>query len=76
MEKTTEYAYLLRDGSLIYPYVTDNITMPMGGSGGGVSKFNCRELLWNIEINDNLYQQHHDIEPISNGNILVLAWKR
>ena len=75
-KKPRSMPYLLRDGSLIYPYVTDNITMPMGGSGGGVSKFNWQgELLWNIEINDNLYQQHHDIEPLPNGNILVLAWE-
>ena len=31
---------------------------------------------WNYEIANDTYQLHHDIEPLPNGNILVLAWER
>ncbi|HAA87568.1 MAG TPA: hypothetical protein DCE22_04880, partial [Verrucomicrobiales bacterium] len=29
-----------------------------------------------FEIADEIYQHHHDIEPLPNGNILVLVWER
>jgi len=69
--------YLLQDSTLIYPYRVSNPTMSSGGVGGGISKYSWNgELLWNYEISNNTYQHHHDVEPLPNGNILVIAWER
>lgn len=69
--------YLLQDSTLVYPYRVSNPTMSSGGVGGGISKYSWNgELLWNYEISNNTYQHHHDVEPLPNGNILVIAWER
>jgi hypothetical protein len=69
--------YLLRDSTLVYPYRVPNPTMSSGGVGGGISKYNWEgDLLWHYEISNNTYQHHHDIEPLPNGNILVIAWEK
>ncbi len=69
--------YLLEDSTLIYPYRVQNVTMNSGGVGGGISKYSWDgELLWNYEIANDIYQHHHDVEPLPNGNILVIVWER
>ena len=68
--------YLLPDSTLIYPYRVPNPTMNSGGVGGGISKYSWDgELLWNYEISNETYQHHHDVEPLPNGNILVIVWE-
>ena len=68
--------YLLPD-TLLYPYRVQNPSMNAGGVGGGISKYSWDgQLQWNYEIANDIYQLHHDIEPLPNGNILVLAWER
>ena len=70
-------SYLLPDSALIYPYRVQNPSMSAGGVGGGISKYSWNgELLWDYIIANDTYQLHHDIEPLPNGNILVLAWER
>ena len=27
-------------------------------------------------FSDAMYQHHHDIEPLPNGNVLIIAWER
>jgi len=62
---------------LVYPYRVQNPTMEAGGVGGGVALYNWSgELLWSYELSDNQYQHHHDVEPLPNGNILMVAWER
>ena len=69
--------YLLEDSTLIYPYRVQNVSMNSGGVGGGISKYSWDgELLWSYEIANNTYQHHHDVEPLPNGNILVIVWER
>ena len=69
--------YLLPDSTLLYPYRVQNPSMNAGGVGGGISKYSWDgQLQWNYEIANDIYQLHHDIEPLPNGNILVLAWER
>ena len=69
--------YLLQDSTLVYPYRVPNPSMSSGGVGGGISKYNWEgDLLWHYEISNNTYQHHHDIEPLPNGNILVIAWEK
>ncbi|MDP6168822.1 MAG: aryl-sulfate sulfotransferase [Candidatus Marinimicrobia bacterium] len=68
--------YLMPDGTLVYPYRVSNPAMNAGGTGGGISTYSWDgDLLWNYEISNSNYQHHHDVEPLPNGNILVIAWE-
>jgi hypothetical protein len=69
--------YLMPDSTLWFPYRVPNPTMGTGGVGGGISKYAWDgELLWDYEVSNDTYQHHHDIEPLPNGNVLVIAWER
>ena len=62
---------------LYYPCTVNNPTMENGGVGGQVEIYNWGgDLLWEYVVSDNDYQHHHDIEPLPNGNILIVAWER
>ncbi len=67
--------YLLENGQLLR---TASILGDLQGAGGGgrIELFAWSgELLWSYEYNDLEVRQHHDIEPLPNGNVLVLAWE-
>ena len=69
--------YLNSDSTLIYPYRVPNPTMSVGGVGGGISIYSWDgDLLWDYEVSDENFQHHHDVEPLPNGNILVIAWEK
>jgi hypothetical protein len=47
-----------------------------GGAGGRVQEFSWDgDLLWNYDYSTADHRQHHDIERLPNGNVLVLAWE-
>ena len=33
-------------------------------------------VLWHYGLADDTFQQHHDVEPLPNGNLLVITWER
>ena len=69
--------YLLTDSTLIYPYKVSNPTMAAGGVGGGVKKITWDgTVLWDYVFSDENYQHHHDVEPLPNGNVLIIVWDR
>ncbi len=69
--------YLLPDSTIIYPYVVQNPSMVAGGVGGGIQIIDWNgNILWDYQIANSQYQQHHDVEPLPNGNILVLTWEK
>ncbi|RAP32066.1 hypothetical protein DID76_01480 [Candidatus Marinamargulisbacteria bacterium SCGC AG-414-C22] len=69
--------YLTSDKRLIYPYKASNLDIDTGGSGGGIQIISWSgEILWDYRIANETYQHHHDIEPLPNGNLLVLVWHR
>lgn len=69
--------YLLPDSSILYPYMVDFPTMIAGGVGGGIQKISWDgTIVWDYIFSDSLYQHHHDIEPMPNGNILIIAWEK
>ena len=69
--------YLMPDSSIIYPHIVENASMMAGGFGGGIQIISWDgTLIWEYEISNTDFQHHHDIEPLSNGNILVIAWER
>ena len=69
--------YLLQDSSIIYPYRVAFPTMVAGGVGGGIQKQSWDgEILWEYEFANEQYQHHHDVEPLPNGNILIIVWEK
>ena len=69
--------YLLPDSTVIYPYRVPFPTMTSGGVGGGIQKQSWDgEILWEYEFANDQYQHHHDVEPLPNGNILIIVWEK
>lgn len=67
-------AYLLPDGRLLR---TGSIVGDLMGSGAGgrLEIFDWEgNKAWSYDYSSEQYIQHHDIHPLPNGNILVLAW--
>ena len=51
-------------------------TIISAGAGGIIEKINWdNELVWQYNYNSDNVRQHHDIELMPNGNILLLAWE-
>lgn len=73
----SQAAYLLPDGCLIRTYKVQNeVFNVVGGPAGGLQKFSWDgELLWDYQVSSDLLMSHHDIEPMPNGNVLVVAWE-
>ncbi len=70
--------YLLPGGELLRPCRVQP-PPPMTGAayGGRVQRFTYEgELLWNFRFSDQDNQPHHDICPMPNGNVLIVAWER
>ena len=72
-------AYLMDDGSLLR---TANIAQTAvgdfsgGGTAGKVERIAWNgSLMWSYEYSSTTYISHHDIEPLPNGNILMIAWE-
>jgi len=66
--------YLLDDDSILR-----TIRLPgvggWGGTGGGVEKIAWGgTVTWHFEYSSGAYLSHHDIEPLPNGNVLLIAW--
>ncbi len=75
----------IENSLLYYPCKNDNPIMESGGVGGAVKIYDWEgELLWEMTISgnitgttsSNMLQHHHDIEPLANGNFLIVAWER
>ena len=67
----------LENTILVYPYRVPNPTMDSGGVGGGVQLVDWdSNVLWDFVLSNEQYQHHHDVQPMPNGNILMLAWER
>ena len=78
---TSEYnpamtSHLTKDGNLLRTGRVEG-TFNAGGSGGFVQLFDWNgNLIWESKVSaDFNYHQHHDVRPMPNGNILVLAWE-
>lgn len=72
--------YLLDNGNLI-KCKRSNLTVddPIGAGGKGAI-VELRDwdnnLLWSYEKNDSKARLHHDVAPMPNGNMLMLAWEK
>jgi len=62
--------YLLENGHLLRP------SRPANGGGGLIQEIAWDgTILWEYTYFDSAVRQHHDIEPMPNGNVLLLAWE-
>lgn len=76
-DKSGGYAtYLLSDGSVIRPALSTNSSLGGGGEAGVIQKYNwAGTKTWEYTYSSSTYRTHHDIEPMPNGNVLVIAWE-
>ncbi|MEI7732897.1 MAG: SUMF1/EgtB/PvdO family nonheme iron enzyme [Verrucomicrobiota bacterium] len=66
--------YLKPNGNLLHPCMTRNRSFTGGGEGGRIEEYDWDgKLLWEFPYATDKYQQHHDIAPLPNGNILMLV---
>jgi Arylsulfotransferase (ASST) len=67
--------YLLDDGSLLRTIRTPN-GPSIGGVGGGVQRVALDgTVLWHFRYDGPAHWSHHDVEPMPNGNVLMIAWQ-
>ena len=70
--------YLLPNGNLLRAgrLADGSSNISLGGQGGIVELFDWDgNLLWSYVYSSNTFRQHHDVYPMPNGNILILAVK-
>ncbi len=68
--------YLLEDGSLLRP-CRINSEFNEGGTAGRIEKYNWEgNMIWGFNYSTEWVHQHHDIAPLPNGNLLLLAWEK
>ena len=66
--------YLLPNGHLLHCCFTHNRGFTSGGEGGRLEEFDWDgNLVWEFEYSDDQHLSHHDVKPLPNGNVLVLA---
>lgn len=69
--------YLMSDSTMWRPGTYSGATMRGAAYGGNIQQYNwngtvIRSFLWSNAY----HQQHHDIHPMPNGNILIVSWDR
>lgn len=70
-------AYLLEDGSLLRAGYVGNEEFEIPGAGGIIQIIAPDgEVTWEYEYSSDEHLQHHDIEMLPNGNILLVAWEK
>ncbi len=73
-------AYLLKNGHLLRPGAqpgADGAGFGGPGSGGRIQEFSWDgKLLWDFSLSTERNHPHHDICPMPNGNVLVIAWDK
>ncbi|HEX9795082.1 MAG TPA: aryl-sulfate sulfotransferase [Planctomycetota bacterium] len=70
--------YLMDDGSILRcSAVKDPPVFKSGGQAGRIERITWDgETVWQYLYATEDHLQHHDIEPLPNGNVLFVAWER
>lgn len=67
--------YLLENGNLLHTGNTQSNSFDVGGAGGIVEELAPDgSVVWSFEFDTAQGRLHHDVEPLPNGNVLMLAW--
>jgi len=65
--------YLLENGNILRTGKITNPDITFGGVGGKIELYDWdNNLLWEYTYSSTEISQHHDVYPLSNGNILML----
>jgi len=73
----SQSTYLLENGNLVRASLVATSFFTAGGYQGRVEIFDWNDTrLWNYEYSTFDYCSHHDVQPLPNGNILIIAWER
>ncbi len=68
--------YLLENGNLLRTGNTGSSNFDTGGAGGIVQEIATDgTVAWAFEYAGSQARLHHDIEPLPNGNVLMIAWE-
>lgn len=68
--------YLLENGRILRSAEANNPDIGGGGAAGKVQEIDWSgNLVWNYTYSSSTYLSHHDIEPLPNGNVLLIAWE-
>lgn len=71
--------YLMDNGDLIRCGKSAGVLNPLmnaGGAGEMVDRRNWNgNLIWRFRYNSPQYRMHHDVAPLANGNVLIVAWE-
>ena len=69
--------YVLPNGNLLRPGRDPSMSgFRAGGTGGILQELDWDgKLVWEWRLSGETAVQHHDVEPLPNGNVLVLAWE-
>jgi len=69
-------AYLQDNGDILMAVDASNPVFTVPGAHGIVRRLDWdSNVLWEFDYSDSTHCQHHDIEPLPNGNLLVLAFE-
>ncbi|GAA5225187.1 arylsulfotransferase family protein [Membranihabitans marinus] len=69
-------ANLLDDGSMLLTIKARNPAISFGGYGGSFRKLNVDQSVdWEVSYYSDSYMAHHDVEYLSNGNIIFPVWE-
>ena len=68
---------LLSTGQLLRPAGFGNLDFVAPGSGGLIQIFEWDgTLTWSYQYSNSQQCQHHDVEGLPNGNVLLIAWEK
>jgi hypothetical protein len=68
--------YFLENGDLLRTRRLQGQFFQTGGRGGGFEILDWDgELVWEFDYFSDQYWQHHDIESLPSGNVLLIAWE-
>jgi hypothetical protein len=69
-------SYLLSNGHIMRSANAMNPPLNGGGVQGVVQEYNwSNTIVWEYTYSTSAHVSHHDIEPMPNGNVLLIAWE-
>ncbi|PCJ53089.1 MAG: hypothetical protein COA70_10555 [Planctomycetota bacterium] len=71
-------AYLTKRGTLYRCMrIEEEVDFAGGGIGGGIQEIAADgTVLWEYRLADGERHHHHDLEPMPNGNLLLIVWEK
>lgn len=68
--------YLLENGNIMRVGKVESDIFANAGIGGVIQEISWEgELVWEFHYYSDTYHQHHDIEYLPNGNVLMIVWE-